>query len=326
MTRRNNRLLAKSICLLAAMLVTFVSAPARAASGAADVIADFEGSVPAEFFVFSGASTVDATQVTVSDTDPLARPGQAGDNGVLRATYNVTDFGGFGTEYASTTGPQDWSGAAGFSFWFYGTGSGLAYQAEISDNRSDPNIDTSERFDFEFTDDVAGWRRIYIPWEDFTRATDFQPAGAPDDGFTLTEIWAWAIVLPQGADIVYFDDFTLVNRVVDDFEDGSLPVGTDPNGITVGFYTFQGAASSVGIAAQSTPPASSRSTSTSPPSPASSTTSATTPSTPGCPRTGRPTPASPSGCTASTAARLPSSTCSTTAIRARPPTTPSASR
>ena len=44
---------------------------------------------------------------------------------------------------------------------------------------------------------MPGWRCISIPFDDFTRATDFQPGGAPDDGFTLTEIWAWAIVLPE---------------------------------------------------------------------------------------------------------------------------------
>ena len=128
--------------------------------------------------------------------------------------FDVFDFGGFGTEYASISAPQDCSLADGFSFWFHGTGSGLTYQAEISDNRSDPNTDTSERFDYEFTDTTPGWQRLFIPWSDFSRATDFQPPGAPDDGFTLTEIWAWAIVLPQGADTVYFDDVGLGYQVV----------------------------------------------------------------------------------------------------------------
>jgi beta-glucanase (GH16 family) len=253
MTRRSYDLLAKSICLLAAMLVTFVSAPARAASGAADVIADFEGSVPAGFFVFSGASTVDATQVTVADTDPLARPGQTGNNGVLEAAYNVTDFGGFGDSY-EIPGPQDWSGYEAFDFWFYGTGSGLAYQAEISDNRSDPATDTSERFDYQFVDDTAGWRYISIPFADFTRATDFQPAGAPDDGFTLTEIWAWAIILPLGADTVAIDDVGLGLPIIDDFESG-LPTGTDGDGVPIGFWTFQGAGSGIGVLTSTTPPA-----------------------------------------------------------------------
>jgi beta-glucanase (GH16 family) len=224
---------------------------------AATPLADFEGGLPTGWFTFFGGSTVTTATMTIADTDPLARPAQSGDIGILEAGFNVTDFGGFGTEFASNIGPQDWSGTEGFSFWFHGTNSGLVYQAEISDNRSDPNTDTSERFDYEFTDNFAGWRRIYIPWTDFTRATDFQPGGAPDDGFTLTEVWAWSIVLPMGADTVHFDDFTLVNRVVDDFEDfapGSLPSGSDPDGVPVGYYTFSDG-SPVAIAAQSTPPA-----------------------------------------------------------------------
>jgi beta-glucanase (GH16 family) len=185
----------------------------------------------------------------------LARPGQVGNNEILVSDFNVFDFGGFGQDLvAAEGGPQDWSTFEAFDFWFYGTGSGLTYQAEISDNRSDPNSDTSERFDYEFVDSVPGWKFISIPFADFTRATDFQPGGAPDDGFTLTEIWAWAIVLPQGVDSVYFDDFSLGQRIVDDFENG-LPSSTDGNGIPIGFYTFQGAGSSIAIVDASTPPA-----------------------------------------------------------------------
>ncbi|MCB0159328.1 MAG: family 16 glycosylhydrolase, partial [Caldilineaceae bacterium] len=200
--------------------------------------ADFEGGAPTGWFTYAGGSTVDTVTQVVGAGDALALPDQAGDNEILAATYNIVDFGGFGQDIAvSAGGPQDWSNFPSFDFWFYGTGSGLTYQAEISDNRSDPNTDTSERFDYEFTDTTAGWQFISIPFADFTRATDFQPAGAPDDGFTLTEIWAWAIVLPVGSDTVYFDNFALGEHVVDDFESG-LPSGVDGDGIAVGFYTF----------------------------------------------------------------------------------------
>jgi len=218
-----------------------------------DKLADFEAGLSDNWFTFFGGSTVTTTQIVVGDADPLARLAQIGDNGILEADFNISDFGGFGTDFVAS-GPQDWSTTDGFSFWFYGTGSGLDYQAEISDNRSDPSIDTSERFDYTFVDDTLGWRRISIPWSDFTRATDFQPGGAPDDGFTLTEIWAWAVVLPLGADIVYFDDFGLENHVIDDFESGVAP-GTSCAGIPLGFCTFQDASSSVAIQAETTPPA-----------------------------------------------------------------------
>jgi len=239
--------------LLVGLLVSTQSLPVAAAS--TQLITDFEGGSPAGWFVFNGGSSVSTTTQIVSDTDPLARPSQVGVNEILVTDFNVFDFGGFGDDQVITNGAaQDWSNYTSFNFWFYGTGSSLAYQAEISDNRSDPNTDTAERFDYTFVDDTPGWQFISIPFADFTRATDFQPGGAPDDGFTLTEIWAWAIVLPNGVDVVYFDDFSLGKKIVDDFESG-LPSGTDGDGNSIGFYTFQDAGSTVAINTTDTPPA-----------------------------------------------------------------------
>ncbi len=245
-----------SVCLAAmAFVIVLFQSPTVQSAPEAGSLADFEGGLPEGWFTFFGGSTVTTTTEVVADTDALALPGQTGDNEILKNEYNVTDFGGFGQDLvAAAGGPQNWSTFESFNFWFYGTGSGLSYQAEISDNRSDPGSDTSERFDYTFTDNTAGWQYYSIPFSDFTRATDFQPGGAPDDGFTLTEIWAWAIVLPQGQQIVYFDAFSLGERVVDDFENG-LPTGTDADGVPIGFYTFQGAGSSIVIATETTPPA-----------------------------------------------------------------------
>ena len=84
----------------------------------------------------------------MADSDPLARPGQVGDNTVLEATFDATSgFAGFGQDFSATTGPQDWINFTSVSFWMYGTGSGNTYQFEIFDNRSDPATDTAERFD-----------------------------------------------------------------------------------------------------------------------------------------------------------------------------------
>ncbi|MDH3247978.1 MAG: family 16 glycosylhydrolase [Acidimicrobiia bacterium] len=246
-----------ALALFVSVVVIPAAQPAaQAASPASSAsLADFEGGVPAGWFAFAGGSAVSTTTQIVGDSDPLAIPGQVGANEILNATYDVFDFGGFGQDVnLAFAGPQDWSTYESFDFWFYGTGSGLTYQAEISDNRSNPATDTSERFDYEFTDTVAGWQYISIPFADFTRATDFQPGGAPDDGFTLTEIWAWAIVLPLGADTVYFDDFGLGLNVIEDFESG-LPSGVDGNGVNVGFHTFQGDGSvAIATAAAPTPP------------------------------------------------------------------------
>jgi hypothetical protein len=57
--------------------------------------------------------------------------------------------------------------------------------------------DTAERFEASFVDDVAGWRQVTIPFTDFTRSAD-QPAGAPDDGLGLNEVWGYGFSLPDG--------------------------------------------------------------------------------------------------------------------------------
>jgi len=183
-----------------ALVVLFLGALVTPATAAPPTVADFETATPAGFFTYNGgASSVTTERQTVQDSEARARPGQVGPNGLLNAQFTIGDFGGFGVDFAATgsTGPQDWSGTDGFGFWFYGSNTLLVYQAEIFDNRSNPSADTAERFDFDFKDDSTGWRYVRIPFSAFKRATDFQPAGAPDDGLTLTEMWGWAIVLPD---------------------------------------------------------------------------------------------------------------------------------
>nr|MCU0299570.1 hypothetical protein [Candidatus Nanopelagicales bacterium] len=225
-----------------------------------DKLADFETALPPGWFVFNGGgSSVTATPATVADADAAARPAQVGDNGLLDVSFDVTDFGGFGQDVSALGGPQNWSTTEGLSFWFRGTNSGLTLQAEIADNRSDPTTDTAERFDVDFVDDSTEWRRITLPWSDFTRATDFQPGGAPDDGLTLTEVWSWAIVLPNGAAAFQIDDVGVDDHVVDDFEDlspGGLPSGTDSDGLGVGWLNFADPSgnTTVATAVEQTPP------------------------------------------------------------------------
>jgi beta-glucanase (GH16 family) len=223
-------------------------------SAGTDILVDFEGGLPTTWFVFSGGgATVSADVQVVGDTDPLARPGQTGDNAVLASTFDATSgFAGFG----DGLGGDDWSSYTGVSFWFYGSNTGQSLQFEIQDNRSDPSTDTAERFDYDFLDDFSGWQKVVIPFSDFTRATDYQPPGAPDDGLTLTEMWGWAVVLDGAAGTLYMDDVGLERRIVDDFEfEGPLPSGSDGDGVPIGFYTFQDASSSVAISKAGTPPA-----------------------------------------------------------------------
>jgi beta-glucanase (GH16 family) len=242
------------------LALAIVGGLATSAVAAPPTIADFDTATPAGFFTYAGGgSAVSAARQAVGESDALARPGQVGTNGVLAAQFTIGDFGGFGVDFsaAGSTGPQDWSGTDGFGFWFHGEGTGLVYQAEIFDNRSNPAADTAERFDHNFTDDTAGWRYMRLPFSAFSRATDFQPAGAPNDGLTLTEMWGWAIVLPGTGGVsrtIAIDDAGPLEHVIQDFEHG-LPTGLDANGVSIGFFTFQGASSTVAIATAATPPA-----------------------------------------------------------------------
>jgi beta-glucanase (GH16 family) len=190
-------------------------APLESQALSTNILGDFEGTAPSGFFVFNGASSVITSPITAVAGGPLALPGQTGDNGVLETTFNITDFGGFGQDLnAGLGGPQDWSGFDAIGFWFYGTNSGLVYQTELQDNRSDPNTDTAERWDVDFTDSFSGWRFLTFPFATFARATDFQPGGAPDDGLGLTEVWGWAFVLPQGNGNFYLDEVSLLGGEV----------------------------------------------------------------------------------------------------------------
>ncbi len=56
--------------------------------------------------------------------------------------------------------------------------------------------DTAERFEASFVDDVAGWRQVTIPLTALVRSAE-QPAGAPNDGLTLTDVWGYGFRLPD---------------------------------------------------------------------------------------------------------------------------------
>jgi hypothetical protein len=63
--------------------------------------------------------------------------------------------------------------------------------------------DTAERFEATFVDDFSGWQQVSIPFSDFVRSAD-QPAGAPDDGLGLDEIWGYGFHL-NGSGTVHMD-------------------------------------------------------------------------------------------------------------------------
>lgn len=50
--------------------------------------------------------------------------------------------------------------------------------------------DNAERFESSFIDSSAEWRLITLPFRSFQRSAA-QPAGAPNDGFTLQQVWGY---------------------------------------------------------------------------------------------------------------------------------------
>ena len=87
--------------------------------------------------------------------------------------------------------------------------------------------DTAERFETSFTDNVVGWQQVSIPLADFTRSAE-QPAGAPNDGLGLDEVWGYGFALPDGnaSGKVMIDEVRLVpfgaptSVVVTNLDDG----------------------------------------------------------------------------------------------------------
>ncbi len=183
------------------------------------VVDDFEAGLPAGWFQYGdyGSGTAIATNVVATDTVP----GAAAGNHALEIAYTSAGWGG-GTG-KNLPGP-DWTPYSGFGFWFFGSNSGGVYRVILSDNPN-PAVpgDSAERFAYEFSDNLAGWRFIAIPWAAFFRDYAYQPGGAPDDGLTLTQVQAYALALPGGTRTTYLDHVTL-------FGAGEVPVtvGFDP--------------------------------------------------------------------------------------------------
>ena len=76
----------------------------------------------------------------------------------------------------------------------------------------------AELFEASFADDFTGWQKIVIPFTAFTRSTE-QPAGAPNDGLTLTEVNGYGFRFPhsgrgvvaQTEVIAHIDQVSLLN-------------------------------------------------------------------------------------------------------------------
>ncbi len=198
------------VLLTYTLVFSFTSARTLAAGERATavfpIIADFEGGVPPNWFVYGDSgTTVNVSVPTIADNDPQALPGQVGDNDVLAVTANVPTWAGFG---AGLTPAQNWSDYDALSFWFYGGNSGDVHEVEIQTANAGNRRAT-------FADDFTGWRQIILPFR------TFGAGGAYD----VSQVTNWVFVLDGANSSFLLDNLQLVNlQPFADFEAG-VPAG-----------------------------------------------------------------------------------------------------
>jgi hypothetical protein len=142
------------------------------------VLDDFESGSTSKWSIFKDAGTT-MTKSSVS-------PGAVG-NYAMKVQYTIVSWGGVSQGFSAA---QNWSSYQTFDFWFNGSNAGNTIRLEVSENRAaGSSTDTSERFEYKFVDDFTGWRQFSLPRAAFQRRSDWQPSGAPNDGFSLTVVW-----------------------------------------------------------------------------------------------------------------------------------------
>lgn len=113
-------------------------------------------------------------------------------------TYSIGDSGWGGVEKIYPS-PQKWDSYKQLTFNFYGSKTGSRIRVEILDNSATGStVSTAERFEVVFIDDFQGWRTITLPWSEFTRRSDWQPEGAPNNGLNLTNVWGLSFAPVEG--------------------------------------------------------------------------------------------------------------------------------
>ncbi len=222
--------------------------------------------IPIGFFTFSDGSAV---SIAVTDAPPAPLPGSTGGNNVMALTGDVVAFAGFIHAFENaavdTWVPQDWSTFEGMSFWLYGQNSGTTLFIDVIDNRNPGSTsDDGERFTVSLIDDFSGWQQFEFPFSSFSRKEIGN--GAPNDGFTLTEVYGWALgTLNTPGEITYYIDdvqlygeaevpelavtFVQGNTFIEEGTIGQIPVklnrpmnSDDPAQVTVDYFTEPGVA------------------------------------------------------------------------------------
>ncbi len=215
-----------------------------------------DGTMDVGYVTWGNSANTNLSLVSVPSGDALARPGQTAATKILKAEYNVTQYGGFTHAFQNDAGSkwvsQDWTAYAGMSFWLYGAKTDKQIQVEIFDNRSvGSTADDAERWYYRIDDNFTGWLKFTIPFTDFKRRTDWQPPNAPNDTLGLTQVWGYTFGFPTdtGSKVNYFDEVILYKvssgevpgtTTVDNFEVDTLPKGKDGT-MDVGFSPWSGA-------------------------------------------------------------------------------------
>ena len=247
-------------------ILTIADDELTTSTGKSDIIDDFEdGQLPTGLdpnglgvgFVTWNATGA-SVAITTTDSPPAPVPGLGEPNIVLNEALTIGPGQWAGFTHAFTNDAtdewvsQDWSPYVGFSVWLYGNNTGGTLFIDIQDNRNPGSTtDDAERWSVDIPDNFSGWQYFEIPWADFHRKDIGN--GAPNDGFTLTEVHGYGIGgygnVDMGSQSYYVDNVGLMLRVttVDDFEDGQLPSGADVDGVQVGFITASAPGASVSI-------------------------------------------------------------------------------
>jgi len=218
--------------LLASMGPIAPAAPAQAAAPL--VVDDFEAGLPAGhdadgvpigFNTFQDPNS--SVAISTTATPPAPVPGAGSPNNVLKMDVNVVSYAGFTHSFENAAVnqwvTQDWSAYEGISFWLYGNNSGTTLFVDVLDNRNPGSTkDDAERWSVDVKDNFSGWQQIQLPFESMHRKEIGN--GAPNDGFGLTEVHAWAFgaITTPSAQIYYIDNVSVY---------GTAPVRP----LTVGF-------------------------------------------------------------------------------------------
>jgi beta-glucosidase len=121
----------------------------------------------------------------------------------LKKTFSVEDWGGIGFEL---TERPAWNINSSIAFQIKGDGSLNKISFEITD-------DGGERFNKILYVTSNDWQTIEIPLKDLIRRKDWQPAGVPDDGLTLTQVEGISFsIAGKGKGTIYLNDLKLVNK------------------------------------------------------------------------------------------------------------------